>query len=152
MALEHHRVLLVDNLLRQDLTLRDLGAQVSYHIPVRATESHGVKIPALQQVLDQGVRLILTCDTGIDADEIMELAYVLRELLAKISVGLGNPDYNYVLRCAPVGDEYTRHQHWYMVVIPKISIPAGFEIGSGIYINTVAPEEAATFLREVETQ
>ncbi len=55
-------------------TLRDLGAQVSYHIPVRASESHGVKIPALQQVLDQGARLILTCDTGIDANEAIAYA------------------------------------------------------------------------------
>ncbi len=86
----------------------------------------------------------------IDGEEIMELATLLRELLAKISVGLNNPDYNYVLRSSPVGDEDTRHLHWYIVVIPKISIPAGFEIGSGIYINTVAPEESARFLREVE--
>ncbi|UCC43068.1 MAG: galactose-1-phosphate uridylyltransferase, partial [Candidatus Zixiibacteriota bacterium] len=63
--------------------------------------------------------------------------------------GLNNPDYNYVLRSAPIGDEDTRHLHWYLVIIPKISIPAGFEIGSGIYINTVAPEESAALLREV---
>ncbi len=86
----------------------------------------------------------------VDGEEIMELATLLRELLAKIYTGLGNPDYNYVMRSAPIGDEDTRHLHWYIVVIPKISIPAGFEIGSGIYINTVAPEEAASFLKSVD--
>lgn len=55
-------------------TLRDLGAKVVYHIPVRETESHGIRIPALQEVLDQGVRLILTCDTGIDAHEAVDYA------------------------------------------------------------------------------
>lgn len=55
-------------------TLRDLGGEVFYHIPVRATESHGVKLPALQQVLDAGAQLILTCDTGIDAHEAVEFA------------------------------------------------------------------------------
>ena len=57
-------------------TLRDLGAEVSYHIPVRETESHGIRIPALQQVLDQGAGLILTCDTGIDAHEAVDYAKV----------------------------------------------------------------------------
>ena len=55
-------------------TLRDLGADVFYHIPVRMTESHGVKIPALQQVLEDGAQLILTCDTGIDAHEAVDFA------------------------------------------------------------------------------
>jgi UDPglucose--hexose-1-phosphate uridylyltransferase len=88
--------------------------------------------------------------SSIDGEEIMELAALLRELLARIDIGLNNPDYNYVLRSSPVGDEDTRHLHWYMVIIPKITIPAGFEIGSGIYINTVSPEDSARFLREVE--
>jgi len=55
-------------------TLRDLGARVTHYIPVRATESHGMKIPALERVLDQGVQLILTCDTGIDANEAVAYA------------------------------------------------------------------------------
>lgn len=90
--------------------------------------------------------------SAIDGEEVMELAALLRELLARIDIGLNNPDYNYVLRSSPVGDEDTRHLHWYIVIIPKITIPAGFEIGSGIYINTVAPEDSARFLREVEVK
>jgi single-stranded-DNA-specific exonuclease len=49
--------------------LRGLGAKVSYYIPVRARESHGVALPALQTFLQQGVELILTCDTGVTAHE-----------------------------------------------------------------------------------
>lgn len=82
-------------------------------------------------------------------DDIAELAVVLHQVLLRIYTFLGDPDYNYIIRSSPIGDEDTRHLHWYMIIIPKISTAAGFEIGSGIYINTVAPEEAAKHLREV---
>ncbi|SYZ73092.1 Galactose-1-phosphate uridylyltransferase [Candidatus Zixiibacteriota bacterium] len=82
--------------------------------------------------------------------QITELGKVLREVLARIHFGLNDPDYNYIIRSAAVGDEDTRHQHWYIVIVPKISIPAGFEIGSGIYINSVSPEDCAAFLRGVQ--
>ncbi|HLF88166.1 MAG TPA: DHH family phosphoesterase, partial [Anaerolineales bacterium] len=55
-------------------TLRNLGATVSYHIPVRATESHGIKLPALKEVLALGARLVLTCDTGIAEHEAIDYA------------------------------------------------------------------------------
>ena len=53
-------------------TLRDLGAQVTFHIPVRAQESHGVNLPVLKQLVNRGAQLILTCDTGIAAHEAFE--------------------------------------------------------------------------------
>jgi single-stranded-DNA-specific exonuclease len=48
-------------------TLRELGADVTFHIPVRERESHGVNLPLLQEIIDGGAQLILTCDTGITA-------------------------------------------------------------------------------------
>jgi single-stranded-DNA-specific exonuclease len=50
-------------------TLRALGAQVSFHIPVRERESHGVNLPVLREVIERGAKVILTCDTGITAHE-----------------------------------------------------------------------------------
>lgn len=47
--------------------LRDLGAQVTYHVPNRFTEGHGIHVPTLKTLLDGGVDLVLTCDTGIAA-------------------------------------------------------------------------------------
>lgn len=47
--------------------LRDLGAQVTHHVPLREIEGHGVNLPVLEQVIDRGARVILTCDTGIAA-------------------------------------------------------------------------------------
>ncbi len=55
-------------------TLKELNADVTYHIPVRASEGHGVNIPHLEETLDQGVKIILTCDTGISAHGAAEYA------------------------------------------------------------------------------
>jgi single-stranded-DNA-specific exonuclease len=55
-------------------TLRALGADTRFHIPVRERESHGVNLPLLEQMIAAGARLILTCDTGIAAHEAIEFA------------------------------------------------------------------------------
>ena len=55
-------------------TLRALGTDVTYHIPIRAVSSHGVHIPLLTKIIDRGANLILTCDTGITAHEAVEYA------------------------------------------------------------------------------
>lgn len=54
--------------------LRRLNVDVVYHVPVRAKESHGVQLEALQTFLRQGVQLLLTCDTGISAHESVDYA------------------------------------------------------------------------------
>ncbi len=55
-------------------TLRALGANVSYYIPIRGKESHGVHIESLKPIIDGGVKLIVTCDTGITAHEAIDYA------------------------------------------------------------------------------
>jgi UDPglucose--hexose-1-phosphate uridylyltransferase len=82
--------------------------------------------------------------------EVRDLAPLLKETLLRLRLGLGAPDYNFIIRSAGTGDEDVRYLHWYFVIIPKISTPAGFEIGSGIYINVVPPEQAAEFLRAAD--
>ena len=59
-------------------TLRILGADVVYHIPVRGRESHGVNLPHLKEIIEQGAKLILTCDTGVTAHEAVEYAQTRR--------------------------------------------------------------------------
>jgi UDPglucose--hexose-1-phosphate uridylyltransferase len=82
-------------------------------------------------------------------DEVADLAHVLRTSLRKIYFGLNDPDYNYVIRSSPERDRYAEHLHWYLAVVPRVAHTAGFELGSGMYINTALPEESARFLREV---
>lgn len=54
--------------------LKELGADVRYHVPLRHGEGHGIFIPKLREWLDRGVSLIVTCDTGISAHESIDLA------------------------------------------------------------------------------
>jgi UDPglucose--hexose-1-phosphate uridylyltransferase len=81
--------------------------------------------------------------------EIRDLGRVLRMLLAKIYIGLENPDLNFTVRSGPSGYSQAKHFHWYMSLIPRLTRVAGFELGSGMFINTVLPEAAAEFLRNV---
>ena len=55
-------------------TLQDLGARVTFHIPVRIRETHGLNLPVLEQLIDQGIELLLTCDTGISDHEAVAYA------------------------------------------------------------------------------
>lgn len=83
----------------------------------------------------------------ISDDEIAAFARILKFVTTRIAEQLDNPSYNFIIRSAPVGDEDVRYLHWYFVLIPKIATSAGFEIGSGIYINACVPEECAARLR-----
>ena len=89
------------------------------------------------------------CFGDITDYEIADLARVLRTLLAKIYVGLENPDLNFTVRSGPTEYNGARHFHWYVSVIPRLTRVAGFELGSGMFINTVLPEAATEFLRKV---
>jgi UDPglucose--hexose-1-phosphate uridylyltransferase len=84
--------------------------------------------------------------------EVLDLARVLRTLLAKIYVGLENPDLNFTVRTGPAEYAGARHFQWYVSVIPRLTRVAGFELGSGMFINTVLPEAAAEFLRRVAVE
>lgn len=77
-----------------------------------------------------------------------EVANALRVSLAKLSRGLKNPDFNFFLHTAPTRNlKKYGHYHWHFEIVPKTAIWAGFEIGTGIEISTIAPESAAEFLR-----
>ena len=86
----------------------------------------------------------------IDGREAADFAASLKNILARVYKGLADPDYNFIIRSATVGDENDKYFHWYMVIIPKLTTPAGFEIGTGIYINVTYPEKCAEFLRTLE--
>lgn len=84
------------------------------------------------------------------AEERAALAVALRISLAKLFRGLGNPDYNFFIHTAPVASAAEiSHYHWHLEILPKSAIWAGFEIGTGIEISAIAPEDAAAFLRKI---
>jgi UDPglucose--hexose-1-phosphate uridylyltransferase len=77
------------------------------------------------------------------------LAEMLKRVLQTLNQGLGNPDYNLAIDTAPRGDEDKTYFLWHIRILPRLTTPAGFELGSGMSINTVLPEEAAEFLRNL---
>jgi UDPglucose--hexose-1-phosphate uridylyltransferase len=82
--------------------------------------------------------------------DLENLSRVLRLILLKLYQGLNDPDFNYVIDTAPVGDENEPYYMWHMRIIPRLTELAGFEIGSGMYINTAVPEETAKFMRNLD--
>ena len=76
------------------------------------------------------------------------LGAMTRVLVRKMEKVLERPPYNLMVHTAPVQDPAMPHFHWHMEVIPKLTKVAGFEWGTGFYINPTPPEEAAAFLRE----
>ncbi len=72
----------------------------------------------------------------------------LQKALMKIEKRLKDPDYNFFIHTAPILDKKKyKHYHWHIEIQPKISISAGFELGTGIEITVVDPDEAAKILR-----
>lgn len=77
------------------------------------------------------------------------LARALRETLSRLNRTLNNPPFNYIFHSNPLRDGRSSHYHWHIEIMPKLTQVAGFEWGSGFYINPVAPEDAALSLRAI---
>jgi len=77
------------------------------------------------------------------------LAEAFKETLSRIFKGMNDPAYNFFLHTAPPDGKDYNHYHWHFEILPKTSTWAGFELGTGIEISTVQPEEAARYLREI---
>ncbi|HSB07358.1 MAG TPA: galactose-1-phosphate uridylyltransferase [Thermodesulfobacteriota bacterium] len=84
----------------------------------------------------------------ISMEDSKSFAKVLKTTLFKLYSKLNDPDYNYVIHTAPIKDEGEDYYHWHLQITPRLTTPAGFEMGSGMYINIVFPEDTAQFLRE----
>jgi UDPglucose--hexose-1-phosphate uridylyltransferase len=78
------------------------------------------------------------------------LAAVLKETLLRINRTLENTHYNFILHTSPVQEMPLLEYHWHIEIIPKLTKVAGFEWGSGFYINPTPPEMAAQHLREAQ--
>ncbi len=80
--------------------------------------------------------------------ELADAALLLQKVLRKVEMNLRDPDYNFYIHTAPVdGKARNRSYHWHIEVVPRWSVPAGFEYATGIFINVVDPDVAAKMLR-----
>lgn len=89
---------------------------------------------------------------NVSPGDMSRLAHVLRITLLKLYRGLNNPDYNFIIDTAPIGDENKDYYLWHIRIIPRLTEVAGFEIGTGININTALPEETAQFMRDFKVE
>ncbi|MFO0863912.1 MAG: galactose-1-phosphate uridylyltransferase [Gemmataceae bacterium] len=87
---------------------------------------------------------------NIRKPEVDDLGGVLKTILRKLETALDRPAYNYVIHTSPFDVPTLRHYHWHLEIIPRTTRIAGFEWGTGFYINPVAPEKAAAYLRETD--
>lgn len=84
---------------------------------------------------------------AIDDKKINSMASILKDTLMKIKKVLKDPPYNFIIHTAPVRDGLNEEFHWHLELMPKLTNVAGFEWGSGFYINPTSPELAAKCLR-----
>ncbi len=83
-------------------------------------------------------------------DEILRhLALTLKVVLQKINRALQDPPYNFVLHTSPMQEDHLDYYHWHIEFMPKLTRVAGFEWGTGFYINPTRPEDAAKYLGEI---
>ena len=83
------------------------------------------------------------------AEDLADFGPVLHEAITRLDAALDNPPFNYVLHTSPFVSGPLDYYHWHLEVIPRVTRMAGFEWGTGFYINPVAPETAAQYMRGV---
>ena len=79
------------------------------------------------------------------------LARALRDILGRLNKVLDSPPYNYLIHSFPIREPEDGYYHWHIEIMPKLTKVAGFEWGTGFYINPTPPEDAARHLRDAET-
>lgn len=84
----------------------------------------------------------------IQKHEVSDLARIMKSTLGKMRRSLKNPPFNFIIHSTPVNEPQTTHYHWHIEIMPKLTQVAGFEWGTGFYINPTPPELAAKFLNE----
>ncbi|MEW6229705.1 MAG: HIT domain-containing protein, partial [Bacillota bacterium] len=86
----------------------------------------------------------------ISQDELSDLARSLRHTVRRLELAFENLPYNLIWHTSPWTGDFGAYYHWHLELLPRLAILAGFELGTGYYINPTAPEAAAAALRELE--
>lgn len=84
-----------------------------------------------------------------EGDRYESLSHIFSTVLKKYDRALMRPPYNFMIHTAPLKIQDLPYYHWHIEIIPRLTRLAGFEWGTGFYINPTPPEEATSFLREV---
>ena len=79
-----------------------------------------------------------------------QAAQILSDTLQRMNRVLADPPYNYIIHTSSFPELDAEHYHWHFEIMPKLTKVAGFEWGTGFYINPTPPEEAAEYMREAK--
>lgn len=88
-------------------------------------------------------------------DDLEDLSKVLKNTMARLDHVIGGAQYNFFLHSQPHGNacsDCAPSYHWHLEICPRTSIPTGFELGSGLFVSTISPEDAAQQLRDVSLE
>lgn len=88
------------------------------------------------------------CFSEMPEEHLPALAEIVRTILAKLHGLLRNPPFNLVLRSLGPADKTASHFHWYISIVARVNKTAGFELGTGMYVNPSRPEVCAQALRD----
>lgn len=144
---EYHERCIYCDMIRQELNYgRRIIEENDEYV---AFEPFAPKFPFETWVVPKEHKASLAED---NAQQAAQFARIVQNVLKRIGKCLNFPPYNYTLHTAPVNSERdTRpYFHYHLEIMPRLTIAAGFEMGTGVYINVTAPEDAAEHLRKVD--
>ena len=172
-AKHHHCIFcaLIDEALTFEATIYDRGTgavrrkiNVGQYVVERGEHFIAIKPFASRYEWEVHILPLVHQADFLDAEttDFDDLARVLKRTMARLDAVIGGAQYNFFLHSVPhggadkkAGGEHDRHAyapsyHWHLEICPRTSIPTGFELGSGLFVNTINPEHAAERLRAVE--
>jgi len=132
------------DIIRQDMVVSQQARVVSYNDSFVALTPFASRFPFEVWILP---RRHAHHFEDVSPQGFGELASLFQQVMQRLEGLLSNPDYNFILHNAPIGDETREYYHWHLEIFPKLTHVAGFEWGSGFYINPIPPELAAQLLR-----
>src|SRR5574340_460461 len=154
-----------DPRLKYVLVFKNFGPAAGASIP--HTHSQVIAMPVVPENVDAEVKNSAAHQADfldVRGEDLADLARVMKRTMARLDAVIGGAQYNFFLHSVPhsgsdsqhgvphdrARGEYAASYHWHLEICPRTSIPTGFELGSGLFVNTINPEQAAERLRTVE--
>lgn len=137
---EHGRCLFCD-VLQRELELRE--RVVTHNDSYVAIAPYAAKTPFETWILPRDHD---SAFTDVASNTLPQLADILQTVVRALNDALDHPPYNLLVHTLPAGGDASFH--WHIEILPRLTQQAGFDWGSGFYVNPTPPEDAARFLRE----
>lgn len=86
----------------------------------------------------------------VSKSDVVSLSRVFKRSLLRLKKVLNDPPFNLIIHTSPLDKYNLDYYHWHIEIMPRLTKVAGFEWGTGFYINPTKPEDCAKYLKEVE--